>query len=187
MKNNNSNPRNDHCEHQTDRSISSVPAHKDSGNFTMTSESWMQVASRAAQLSAQLREMENMGLAGASAVAGPLYAPYPYRASGGGLPGPAADHVHDEAGFSTSNMQPPDRRQTPPHMPPQPGRDVQYRGGWFTGETGTGFSGFAGFGGGSGDGGGGVGAKQLGRASPHGFKVNPSHEKTKNICRSCSP
>ena len=45
------------------------------GNFTMTSESWMQVATRAAQLASQLREMENMGLAGTSAVAGPLSRP----------------------------------------------------------------------------------------------------------------
>ena len=189
MKNNKSNPQNEHCEHQTDRSISSVPGVKDSGNITMTSESWMQVASRAAQLSAQLREMENMGLAGASAVAGPLHASYPYRAAGGGLPGPAAGHVYDAAGFSARDMQPPGRRP-PPYMPPQPGVDGQYRSGWFLGQTGSGFGGDGGGGGGGGggDGGGsGVGAKQLGRASPHGFKVNPSPEKTKNICRRGSP
>ena len=38
----------------------------------MTSESWMQVAARAAQLATQLREMENMGLVGAASVANPI-------------------------------------------------------------------------------------------------------------------
>ncbi len=38
-----------------------------SGGLTMTSASWMQVAARATQLAAQLREMENLGLSGAGA------------------------------------------------------------------------------------------------------------------------
>eukprot|EP00291_Cryptomonas_curvata_P017409 CAMPEP_0172164356 /NCGR_PEP_ID=MMETSP1050-20130122/7800_1 /TAXON_ID=233186 /ORGANISM="Cryptomonas curvata, Strain CCAP979/52" /LENGTH=148 /DNA_ID=CAMNT_0012834685 /DNA_START=324 /DNA_END=766 /DNA_ORIENTATION=- len=37
------------------------------GGLTMTSASWMQVAARATQLAAQLREMENLGLTGAVA------------------------------------------------------------------------------------------------------------------------
>ena len=52
--------------------------------LTMTSASWMQVAARATQLAAQLREMENLGLAGAC-VSPHSSLPPPSTAMAGGM------------------------------------------------------------------------------------------------------